>query len=133
MPSGKTYKTLEPAYRGTSQKIKGKTAIPLGIYDMTRYPSPRNRRIVPLLQNVPGFEYVEIHVGNFVHDTAGCILIGTGRLLFLNQHEELTNCTLQNSQHAFREFMQEFNQLCTQGKVQLVVQNLKGLKIVKSK
>lgn len=78
---------LEPVDRGlTSEmtlaqiwaiKIPDKTAIPLGTYGVTKYFSIKNNRTVPLLVNVKGFSYVEIHVGNFPKDTDGCLLLGT--------------------------------------------------------
>lgn len=69
-----------------AKKVKGKTAIPTGIYhvDMSTV-SPRFKarswaRLyggrVPRLQGVKGFDGVLIHVGNSAADTDGCILVG---------------------------------------------------------
>jgi len=67
-------------------KIDGKTGIPLGEYEL----KPRRAGEIyekyckkfkcdhPIiwLQNVPGFQYVYIHIGNYIKDSLGCILIG---------------------------------------------------------
>ena len=80
---------LEPTDRGLTSdmtleeiaaiKVQDQTCIPTGTYDVTSYPSPRNGRNVPLLNNVPGFAYVEIHEGNFPKDTDGCLLLGVNQ------------------------------------------------------
>lgn len=58
-------------------KEKHKTAIPTGTYaiQMGRI-SPRFKKELPLLLNVPGFEGILIHTGNDEDDTSGCILPG---------------------------------------------------------
>lgn len=58
-------------------KVHGQTAIPTGRYRVTKYFSPKHQKDVPLLLNVPGFEGVEIHVGNFPKDMDGCLLLGS--------------------------------------------------------
>lgn len=78
--------TLEPQDKGLQItdsldiinhiKSQGKCAIPYGRYKLKQYFSPRFNKKVPLLLNVPGFEFVEIHTGNEVKDTEGCILVG---------------------------------------------------------
>jgi hypothetical protein len=58
---GFTCDTLEPQTRGAGKKVYGFTAIPCGRYKVTLFYSPEHKYIVPLLQNVPGFDYIEIH------------------------------------------------------------------------
>jgi hypothetical protein len=59
-------------------KVQNKTCIPTGTYKITSYISPKhNNTRVPLLENVPGFAYVEIHVGNYPKDTDACLLLGS--------------------------------------------------------
>jgi hypothetical protein len=50
--------------------------IPLGHYPVTKYYSPKNKREVPLLENVPNRSMIEIHVANWFHELEGCIAVG---------------------------------------------------------
>lgn len=92
--------TLEDKDRGITDKMslseiekiktKGVTAIPTGTYkvDMetispkyasrgtsSQYASIGNK--LPRLLNVKGFSGILIHIGNYVKDTEGCILVGS--------------------------------------------------------
>ena len=69
--------TLEDAVRDV--KIKHQTAIPKGIYKVTLTASPRFKRILPRLHDVPEFTGVLIHRGNTIDDTSGCILVGENK------------------------------------------------------
>jgi hypothetical protein len=64
-------KKLDP-----SEKVYGETAIPSGRYQVKMQWSARYQRKMPFLQNVPMFEGIMIHWGNFPKDTFGCILVG---------------------------------------------------------
>ena len=57
-------------------KISGHTAIPYGEYEVIVNYSPKFKRELPRLLNVPHFEGVLIHRGNTHKDSSGCILIG---------------------------------------------------------
>ena len=74
--------TLEPTMREIEGepvekwKIKGRTAIPCGTFDLAFSWSPKFNREMPLLLGVPGFTDIRIHMGNTDVDTEGCILVG---------------------------------------------------------
>ena len=82
--------TLEDKDRGLTQdmsleeikklKVYGETAIPIGTYDVIVNNSPKFKRNLPRLQNVPGFDGILIHEGNTIKHTKGCILVGQNRL-----------------------------------------------------
>jgi hypothetical protein len=61
------------------KKIQNETAIPYGEYTISITYSPRFKRNLPLLNNVPDFSGVRIHPGNKSTDTEGCLLPGTGK------------------------------------------------------
>ena len=58
--------TLEPA----------PPVVPTGIYELKITPSPKFKRRLPLLIDVPGHDGIRIHPGNFPGNTKGCILLG---------------------------------------------------------
>ena len=58
------------------EKVYAQTAIPPGTYTVTMEYSPRFKRVLPLLHDVPHFRGILIHPGNDQGDTAGCILVG---------------------------------------------------------
>lgn len=92
--------TLEDVDRGLLQKmpldeikslkIQHKTAIPRGEYEVTlKVKSPKYSQrsqydfckgYLPRLINVPGFEGILIHIGNYAKDSSGCILVGDNKV-----------------------------------------------------
>lgn len=81
--------TLEDRYINLSKekKIPNETAIPAGKYKVIVIKSPRFKRELPRLLNVPYFDGILIHRGNTDKDTSGCILVG----------DKLDNNTIINS------------------------------------
>ena len=58
------------------EKKYAETAIPYGTYKITMEHSPRFKRVLPYLHDVPHFLGILIHSGTTDADSAGCILVG---------------------------------------------------------
>ena len=73
-------------------KVYGETCIPFGTYKVTVNMSPKFKRELPRLLDVPSFEGILIHRGNTAEDSAGCILVGenkaVGKVLNSTPYEE---------------------------------------------
>lgn len=67
----------------------GDTRIPAGTYALAWHESPRFKRRLPILKNVPGRSYILIHAGNTDKDTEGCILVGFDRAKDMIMHSRL--------------------------------------------
>lgn len=61
---------------GVDAKIKGKTAIPRGRYEVVLSFSNRFQKIMPEVLSVPGFSGIRVHAGNSAANTSGCPLLG---------------------------------------------------------
>jgi len=81
--------TLEDKDRGLAQdtplseikarKVWGRTAIPTGVYNVSWTYSGKFKRMMPLIEGVPGFSGIRIHAGNTRQDTEGCVLLGENK------------------------------------------------------
>ncbi len=58
------------------EKVYAETAIPAGRYRVTMEYSPRFKRVLPRLHDVPHFLGILIHAGNDETHTAGCLIVG---------------------------------------------------------
>jgi hypothetical protein len=58
------------------EKVSSETAIPVGIYKVSMRMSPKFKRFMPYLHDVPHFLGILIHSGNTEGDSAGCIIVG---------------------------------------------------------
>lgn len=82
--------TLEDSDRGLNKdmpleyikkvKVYGETAIPTGEYEVTLSYSPKFKRIMPIVMDVPGWSGVRIHAANKATQLAGCIAPGLNRI-----------------------------------------------------
>lgn len=68
--------TLEDRVRPEGEKVYGKTAIPEGTYEMVLSYSPRFKKILPEILNVPNFTGIRIHSLNKAEESEGCIGVG---------------------------------------------------------
>lgn len=97
-----------------SERHIGETpvAIPMGRYEMVLYKSPKRGYDVPLLKDVPGRDFIEIHIANKPEDLEGCIGLG-------KTHEKQD--WVGESKLAFEEFMPIFKEALNKGKVFLTI------------
>jgi len=82
-------------------KIKGETRIPPGRYEIKlrneggmikRYQKRFDwHKGMLWLQDVPGFEWVYMHVGNKDDDTDGCLLLGDGQISNVLERGQVTS------------------------------------------
>lgn len=112
--------TLEDTVRDTNKsgkfdngekKVKGKTAIPYGTYEIKWTYSPRFKKYTPQLMNVPSFEGIRIHSGNSSTDTEGCLLLGENKKVGI----------VLNSRATINKFYPLIKKACSNGKVTIEI------------
>jgi len=74
------------------------SCIPAGLYQAEKYNSPSKGDVIAI-KNVPERTGIQIHIGNTLDDTTGCILIGS-KVGFLNGEPAVLN-----SRHAMRKLL----------------------------
>ena len=62
------------------EKVYARTAIPSGTYKITMEQSPRFKRKLPYLHNVPHFIGILIHSGNTADHSEGCLIVGKNKV-----------------------------------------------------
>lgn len=74
--------TLEDRVRDLpkEKKIYGETAIPYGKYKVQMTFSPRFKRQMPQILDVPMFEGIRIHSANYATQLEGCIALGENKV-----------------------------------------------------
>ena len=72
---------LNGVFDGNEKKVYGETAIPYGSYQVIVNHSPKFKRELPRLLNVPSFDGILIHRGNTASDSAGCIIVGENKVV----------------------------------------------------
>lgn len=93
------------------KKVKGKTAIPYGTYEIKWTYSPRFKKYTPQLMNVPSFEGIRIHSGNSNKDTEGCLLLGKNKNVGM----------VLNSRATINKFYPLIKKACSNGKVTIEI------------
>lgn len=92
-------------------KVDGKTAIPSGTYKVNISFSNRFQKLMPILLEVPAFDGVRIHSGNWATNTEGCLLLGNG----------IAKDMVTDSRTAFEAFFIKLKNMLKQGEVILTI------------
>jgi len=107
-------------------KVAGETRIPAGLYQValrtegSLHEKYRQRfddhQGMLWLKDVPGFEWIYIHIGNTDDDTAGCLLVGD---------QANSNFTLSSSVAAYRRIYKRITRALREGdEVEILVEDL---------
>jgi hypothetical protein len=88
--------TLELPWRENQHDI---SCVPAGVYPLHRRMSPKHHCEVFELENVPERANIELHIGNFIRDSLGCLLLGTKFATLDGEHG------ISGSRVAFDHFM----------------------------
>ena len=62
-----------------AKKVYGQTAIPTGTYTVSYTMSNRFKKMMPLINDVKGFEGIRMHSGTTAADSLGCVLLGENK------------------------------------------------------
>lgn len=116
--------TLEDEYR--FEKLHSETRIPAGTYKIDlrneggltkKYARrfPDFHRGMLWLRDVPGFNWIYLHVGNTDDDTAGCVLVGMAG--------NLTSMEIQSSTPAYRALYEAVVDAAEAGELEITVED----------
>jgi len=98
------------------EKVYGKTAIPVGTYQLIFNYSTRFKTIMPKLLEVPHFRGIRIHAGNREVDTLGCLLIGSS----------MAKDVVLQSKDAYIELIKKLILDCQEKRIFIEIVNAKG-------
>ena len=65
-----------PLFQIKKIKVMHETAIPYGAYKVILSRSPRFKKVLPEILNVPGFSGIRIHNGVNKDSSSGCLIVG---------------------------------------------------------
>lgn len=105
--------TLEDKVREPGVKVPGETAIPAGLYEIKMTWSPKYKKIMPLICDVPMFDGVRIHSGNIAEHSEGCVLVG-----YVNKMT-----SIEQSKSAFLDLYDILVDACEKGAVWIRIVN----------
>ena len=77
--------------------------IPAGTYPLERTWSPRFKKLLPIVRNVPDREGIRIHMGTLPEHSQGCILTNFAALCQLNVLFNNIDLAKQFNQHEYEE------------------------------
>ena len=87
------------------KKVAGETAIPTGTYAMKVTMSPKFKRELVEILNVPAFSGIRIHRGNTEKDSAGCLIVGEntakGRVTNSAKYEQMITEMVRKADYAY--------------------------------
>lgn len=75
---------IEDKFRGnelTGIKVKDKTAVPEGSFEVKMTYSPKFKKMLPEILNVPFFTGIRIHAGTSADDSSGCLICGYNKVV----------------------------------------------------
>lgn len=72
------------------KKVYGKTAIPVGVYELVFNYSAKFKKELPLLLNVPGYVGIRIHPGNFANYETYLKNVPVGKVLLAKEKIDIT-------------------------------------------
>lgn len=93
-------------------KVYAQTAIPTGRYEVTWTYSPKFKKMLPLINNVPGFLGIRIHNGNTAAHTNGCPLLGENKVVG----------KVINSISTCNRILPKIQKACQKGKVYITIE-----------
>jgi hypothetical protein len=99
-------KTLELPYEDNQKEI---SCIPEGTYKITEHLSPKFGNCLKI-NDVPDRTDILIHCGNWIHDTKGCILVGTSYQF--DDYDIENGITLLSSKDALKILMNYVGKEC---------------------